>query len=149
MADMVAWSEIRHGEAGEDDKPGDTKVIKPGESVSQGDLGLDDDQWAQLVESGAVRTMAYPEMPETFQGSPVDYLREQAKMAAEGALMEAETSEENMAAIAAANAASTGSTLAQTFDPEVQAEMDKQMGTEGSSPAPTKASSSSSSGEGK
>lgn len=106
MADLVAWSEIRIGkhEAGAD--TGETTVIKPGETVTQGDLT--DDQFTQLKESGAVKTLPYPDMPETYQDSPVNFLREQARQAADDAMLEVETSEENISAIALANAASTG-----------------------------------------
>lgn len=108
MADaLYAWSEIRVGkhEAGAD--TGETTVIKPGDTVTQGDLS--DEQFEQLKNSGAVKTLKYPEMPETFQGSPVDFLMQTAREAADTALMEAETSEANVSAIMAANAASTGS----------------------------------------
>jgi hypothetical protein len=110
MADLVAWSPITNGKntGTEDDPKMETTTIEPGESVTQAALGLDDDGWQQLLDSRAVRKMDYPDMPETFQGSPVEFMRHQASLAASDALAEVETSEENISAIAAANAASTG-----------------------------------------
>jgi hypothetical protein len=106
---------------------GTTKVIKPGETVTQDSLGLNDEQFRQLVESGAVRTLEYPDMPDTYQDSPVNYLREQARIASEGALSDAQNSEENISAILAANAAATGTALqGDAVDPDVLAEMEKQ-----------------------
>ncbi len=130
-SDLVAWSPIRSAKNNGTDKDPDMEAItvKPGESVSKSSLGLDDDQFAQLVESGAVRTMPFPEMPETYQGSPVEFMREQAANAAAGVNMDAEASAENMAAILAANDAATGGAMLATdpaFDPKVADEMDKQ-----------------------
>lgn len=107
---MYAWSPIKSGKNDGNDKIEEVNV-NPGESVTQDQLGVDDDGWRQLIESGSVRAMKYPDVPETFQGSPVEYLREQAKAAADGSLLDAETSEENIGAIALANAVSTGTAL--------------------------------------
>jgi hypothetical protein len=111
--DLVAWSPIVSSKDKGTKKEPDLEetTIKPGESVTQDALGLDDAGWAQLLESGAVRSMAYPDMPETFQGSPVEFLREEMRKAAEGILSDVETSEENIAAVNAVNAASTGTAL--------------------------------------
>lgn len=68
---LYAWSEIRNGDV----------VLKPGSKVTQDGLKLDDDQWAQLLESSAVRTNPYPDMPETYQGTPIQFLLEQAAAA--------------------------------------------------------------------
>lgn len=143
MADLVAWSAIRLGEPNNNPQnaaSGETKVIKPGETVTQESLGLNDEQFRQLVESGAVRPLEYPDMPETYQDSPVNYLREQARIASEGALSNAQNSEENINAILAANAASTGALQGEELDPEVRAEMERQkedQSSEASPPAPT------------
>lgn len=119
MADLVAWAPIKSGKNKGSEKEPDMETInvKPGDSVSQDALGVDDEGWKQLLESGAVRKMTYPDMPETFQGSPVDYLREKARKAAEGVLTDVETSEENIAMIAEANAASTGVSLLPNVEP--------------------------------
>jgi hypothetical protein len=113
MADLVAWGPIRSGKNNGTEKDPDleTITIAPGETVTKDALGLDDDGWEQLIASGAVRTMSYPDMPETYQSSPVDFLRESARAAAENELMSSEMSEENIAAIIAANNASTGVAL--------------------------------------
>jgi len=144
MADLVAWSPIKVGTSGE--KPGDTgttEVIKPGETVTQDSLGLSDDQFKQLVESGAVRTLEYPDMPDTYQDSPVNYLREQARKASEGALMDAENSEENMGAILAANAAATGTMLqGEALSDDVLAEMESQKQDQSPEASPPSTSSS-------
>lgn len=110
MAKLVAWSPIKSAKNNGTEKDPDMEVIKvePGETVTQELLGLDDGGWAQLVESGSVRTMAYPDMPETYQLSPAEFLREEARKAAEGT---SDMSEENTAAILAANAAGTGTAL--------------------------------------
>ena len=130
MARLVAWAPIKSGKNNGTDKEPDMQTISvnPGESVSQDALGVDDDGWKQLVESGAVRTMAYPDMPETYQNSPVEYLRDQVKAAAEGSLADVQASTENVEAILAANAAATGTALATdpAFDEDVANEMDAQ-----------------------
>lgn len=133
--ELYAWSTIKVGEPNNDPNNlagGEVKVIKPGETVTQDGLGLNDEQFAQLVESGAVRTMEFPDMPPTYQDSPVNFFREQATKAAEGALVDAENSEENMSAILAANAAATGAALAPTLDPDVQSTMESQLSDTGS-----------------
>lgn len=140
MADLVAWSTIKLGEKNTDSKadPSDlTQVIKPGETVSQDSLGLDDEQFKQLLESGAVRALDYPDMPDTYQDSPVNYLREQARIAAEGALSDAQASEENINAILAANAAATGTALQGNELPDdVLEEMEEQKKDQSSEAAP-------------
>jgi hypothetical protein len=67
------------------DKDGNvTKKIKPGDEVSAGDLGIEDDEFEQLQAVGAVRDAEYP-TPEGYQGSPVEYAKEQlAAMQLEG-----------------------------------------------------------------
>jgi len=52
--DYYAWSNIRVG----GDKP---KVIRPGEKVSASDLGVDDDEFDNLVTIGSVRSTPWPE----------------------------------------------------------------------------------------
>jgi hypothetical protein len=57
MADtMYAWSPIHYHE---DDKSG-LKVIKPGEQVTQEQLGVDDDAWKEMVEGGSIRPQKWP-----------------------------------------------------------------------------------------
>lgn len=124
MADkLYVWSEIRHGEPGKDDKPGATKVFKRGEAVSKGDFAdMSDEEFDQLVAGGSLRKMKYPEMPETYQDSPINFLREQAKKAAEDAMLSVSESEVAVAAVQAEIQASTG---AEQVSEEPQEEVKK------------------------
>ena len=61
MADKTyyAWSNIHHHL-----KDGDTTkkvIIRPGTVVTQDKLGYNDDDWAELLEGGAVRSMKWPD----------------------------------------------------------------------------------------
>jgi len=60
-----------------------TKVIKPGDSVSQSDLGVSDEEWADLVEVNAVSEEEYPDIPD--HQSPAEYLRDKTAADAEAA----------------------------------------------------------------
>ena len=62
-----AWAPIDAGE----------KKFKLGDSVSASDLGVEDANFQALLDSGAVREYEPPKMPATFQGSVLDYVREQ------------------------------------------------------------------------
>lgn len=73
-----AWSNLTAQEA--DDK-GKYKQFKPGDEVSAGDLGLDEDEFNELLAVGAVREDEYP-APANYDGSPVEYRREQLRAAA-------------------------------------------------------------------
>jgi hypothetical protein len=73
-----AWSTLTAQEA--DDK-GRYKTFKPGDEVSAGDLGLDDDEFNELVAVGAVREDEYP-VPAGSDVSPVEFRREQLRAAA-------------------------------------------------------------------
>lgn len=61
-----AWSPINNG----------GKMVKVGEKVSAGSLKIDEDDFNDLVESGAVRTKEYP-VPEEAQGttSPTQHVQ--------------------------------------------------------------------------
>lgn len=72
--DYYAWSLIKGGTA---EKP---VTVERGDKVSKADLGLDDANWDALVESGAVRDKVFP-APKDFDGSVIDYLREQLQEA--------------------------------------------------------------------
>lgn len=86
MADTYyAFTPIRYG-AEVDEASGAITSIKEkavGETVSQSDLGLSDDQWEQLVESGAVRNYEYP--PVEGDQTPAMYYKENAAKAVEAA----------------------------------------------------------------
>lgn len=57
------------------------KWIMEGDKVSAGDLGLDEDQWNELVESGAVRQTEYP-VPKGSMDSPNDHYKKLLAQAA-------------------------------------------------------------------
>jgi hypothetical protein len=71
MAKMYAWSNFvtERNEAGQA-----TKTIKPGDAVSQADLGVEDEEWEYLVETGAVREEEYPDIPDDV--SPAEYQKQ-------------------------------------------------------------------------
>lgn len=73
-----AWSTLTAQTA--DDK-GRFKKFNPGDEVNAGDLGLDDEEFDELLSTGAVREDEYP-VPANFDGSPVEYRREQLRAAA-------------------------------------------------------------------
>ena len=86
MADATyyAWSPIRGGKrTGEGD---DAKVeavnVAAGETVTASKLGVSKEEFQALVDSGAVRTQKYPDLPEGYQDSPVNFMRQQALEAA-------------------------------------------------------------------
>lgn len=68
-----AWSPIVSGKG----------RVKVGEAVSQGDMP--DEDWAYLIECGAIRTREYP-VPESQHAtlSPVDHLKQEVAKMQEG-----------------------------------------------------------------
>ncbi len=82
MATLYAWSDFRVGEPAKDDKPGKITTIKFGETVTAEKLGgADDEQMQAYMDSGAIREVKPPDMPATFQGSPLDFVRAEAEKA--------------------------------------------------------------------
>jgi hypothetical protein len=83
MADKTyyAWSPIRSAKV-TDASATPPKVehsnAQPGDSVTAAKLGLSKEQFDELVASGAVRETKYPDLPEGYQDSPVNFLRQQA-----------------------------------------------------------------------
>src|SRR5262245_41388699 len=65
-----AWSDIRGGTA---EKP---VLVTRGSKVTQSELGLSDANWQEMLDSGAVRDKQFP-APDDYQGSALDYLRDQ------------------------------------------------------------------------
>jgi len=53
-----------------------TNVIRVGESVTQDALKISDDDWADLIATGAVREQEYPDIPADV--SPAEYFRQRA-----------------------------------------------------------------------
>lgn len=72
-----AWAPIDAGE----------KQFKLGDSVSAGDLDVDDREFQALVDSGAVREYEPPKLPDTYQGSILDFVREKRAAADEEELL--------------------------------------------------------------
>jgi len=93
MADTVAWSNFQANY--DEEKRQFTKRIKPGDKVSQADLGIEDEEWEALLESGAVREQPYPEAVSEggYPDSPNRYFLDQLQKAAEGQLSADEVKE--------------------------------------------------------
>jgi hypothetical protein len=66
------------------DENGKMNKIPPGDEVTAADLSITDEEFAELEFIGAVREQDYP-VPEGYDGSPVEYAKEQLfNMAQEG-----------------------------------------------------------------
>jgi hypothetical protein len=87
MADTkyYAWSQIV---VGRDEWGRNTEVVSPGTEVTAQTLKANKDQFNEFLEAGVVRTAKYPDMGD-FNGSPVEFYREQARRAEENALNQA------------------------------------------------------------
>jgi hypothetical protein len=73
MAGFNAWSEIHHG--GDD---GNVTKIMPGDAVSAGDVGLEDDEFKkEYVDTGVVRQVEYPVPENVTDQSPTEFYKEQ------------------------------------------------------------------------
>lgn len=70
MATYYAWSKFKK-EVNEWGRV--LKWINPGDKISKSDLGLDDREWENLIEVGAVREEPYPDIPDHM--SPAEYYR--------------------------------------------------------------------------
>lgn len=83
---MYAWSNFQADWNKEENKW--NFRAKPGDEVSQSDLGVEDDEWEALIASGAVREQEYPEAVATgeYSDSPNKYYIEQMAKAQEGML---------------------------------------------------------------
>ena len=60
-----------------------TKIV-PGDEVTQDDLGVSDEEWDELIETGAVSEEEYPDVPDHI--SPAEY---QTAMEVHGAMQSA------------------------------------------------------------
>lgn len=65
-----AWSRIRT----------EKKVVERGEQVTKSGLGVSDEQWAQMLAGGSIRSKPFP-APKGYSGSAVDFIREQLREA--------------------------------------------------------------------
>lgn len=87
-----AWASIRHGV--ERDKADNTvitavKEVKPGDTVTAAQLGISNDEFQYLIDSGAVREQKYPEdlrLGETPRLRAIRIAKELMDDAVEGAL---------------------------------------------------------------
>jgi hypothetical protein len=61
---MYAWTDIKHAEG----------TLKAGDTATAKKLGIEDEEFDQLVEARAIRSRKYPDMPADFTGSPVDFV---------------------------------------------------------------------------
>lgn len=68
-----------------------TKVIKAGDEVTQQDLGVSEQDWKGLVESGSVRPQPYPKIPDNL--SPAEHFRSQETSRSKGLLTEEQVQE--------------------------------------------------------
>lgn len=73
MATYYAWSKINGT-----DKDGEPLITERGEKVTQTSLNVDAKEFQAMVDSGAIRPKPFP-APDDFQGSAVDYFREQLR----------------------------------------------------------------------
>lgn len=69
--DMYAWSPILAGE----------KSAAMGDKVTKASLGVEDADFNAMVEAGSIRSYPVPDLPENFQGSVVDHLRDEIRQA--------------------------------------------------------------------
>jgi|SRR6476646_831415 len=88
---MYAWSKFK-GEVNEWGQV--TKWIMPGEKISQSDLGVSDEEWDSLVESGAVREDEYPDIANDV--SPAEHFATNPDEAPEPTLDETTSSDEQI-----------------------------------------------------
>lgn len=89
---FYAWSPIRAGTA---EKPIN---IDRGAKVTQSDLGVSDADWDALLEAGAVREKQFP-APKDYDGSVIDFLREQLQEAQSMSAVEEEEAASELAAV--------------------------------------------------
>lgn len=71
--EMYAWTPILAGD----------KSAAMGDKVSKNSLGVDDANFNAMVEAGSIRAYPVPDMPEGYQGSVVDHLRDEIRRAEE------------------------------------------------------------------
>ncbi len=78
---LYAWSPIRVGKQAENDKPGTVTTIAYGDTVTAEKLGANEAQMKEYQDSGALRAVKPPKLPDTWQGSPLDFVRAEAEKA--------------------------------------------------------------------
>lgn len=94
---LYAWSNIIYT------KPGDEKAkpvsIPRGTKVTKSDFpGISEDDWRAMLESGSIRDKSFP-APDDYQGSALDYLRDQLAEAQAVSPLEEEEAVVELAAV--------------------------------------------------
>lgn len=89
---MYAWSKFK-ADVNEWGQVG--RWIMPGDEVSQSDLEVNDAEWQELQDSGAVRNEPYPNIPNDV--APAEYFAAHPDEAPEATIDETTTSEEEIA----------------------------------------------------
>ena len=86
MADSTyAWSRIVYGAEKDDDgNVIGSKSVAPGDSVSQSDLDVSDEEWQSLVDQEVVREYPFPESLQDPYLSPRQIMQEKLIAASEG-----------------------------------------------------------------
>lgn len=79
MADMYAWSDILS----------DKGKFARGSKVTKASLGASDEDWDAMVRGGSIRPRKFP-APEDYEGSALDYIRDQLREVQQSSLEEAE-----------------------------------------------------------
>jgi hypothetical protein len=91
MADMYAWNDIAC----------DKGNIVKGSKVTKSGLGVDDEGWEALIRGGSIRPKKFPAPPD-YQGSVLDWYRDQLKEAQAMSSEEEVEAEMSLAEISAA-----------------------------------------------
>lgn len=80
MPTYHAWSPIKSAVKTGENAAGNPVMklinVQHGEEVSADKLGISEKDFQDLVNSGAVREFAPPELPENYQDSPINYMKE-------------------------------------------------------------------------
>ena len=82
MPTYFAWTPILVGKKGEttgDKTAIEAKTVKVGEQVSASSLGVSDDDFEEMVNSGAVREYEYPDLPKGYPDSPINFMKDQIR----------------------------------------------------------------------
>lgn len=89
---MYAWSKFK---ADVNEWGQVNKWIMPGDEVSQSDLGISDEEWKGLVESGAVRDDPYPDIAADV--APAEHYADHPEDAPGATIDETTSSEQEIA----------------------------------------------------
>lgn len=85
MADKwYAWSRIQYG-ANIDPTEGSNQIlshksVEVGAEVTAEKLGISEQDFQQLIDAGSVREYEFPQMPENYGDSPINFLKHQVRL---------------------------------------------------------------------